>query len=149
MSSYILDLRKKVGTIPLVVSVAGCLIFDDKNRILLQHRTDNGLWSHPGGAVELGETVEEAVHREVYEETGIQPNELKFFNIYSGESQHHIYPNGDEVYFVNVIYTCHAFSGEPTTDHNENREVKFCDLDHLPPMGESNKQMIRDYMKGD
>ncbi|UOQ92160.1 hypothetical protein MUO14_16910 [Halobacillus shinanisalinarum] len=38
---YIKEIRSKVGTIPLVVSVAGCLIVDGKNRVLLQHRVDN------------------------------------------------------------------------------------------------------------
>lgn len=52
----------------------------------------------------LGETIYETVKREIYEETGLEINELEIFNIYSGEEQHHIYPNGDEVYYVNIIF---------------------------------------------
>ncbi|MFC7321532.1 NUDIX domain-containing protein [Halobacillus campisalis] len=65
----------------------------------MQHRTDNLHWSHPGGAVEAGESVEDTVKREVLEETGLRVKEVEFFNIYSGESQHYTYPNGDEVFF--------------------------------------------------
>jgi 8-oxo-dGTP pyrophosphatase MutT (NUDIX family) len=146
-NNYIMDLRTKVGTLPLVVSVAGCIILDEDNRILLQHRTDNGLWSHPGGAVELGETVEEAVRREIYEETEIQLDQIEFFKIYSGESQHCIYPNGDEVYFVNVIYTSRSFFGEAVTDNDENLEVKFFEIDDLPPMSSSNRNIIEEVVE--
>ncbi|WP_164667243.1 NUDIX hydrolase [Virgibacillus doumboii] len=130
---------------PLVVSVAGCLIIDEQNRILLQHRTDNNLWSHPGGAVELGESVEEAVEREVYEETNIKLQHMELFNIYSGESQHCIYPNGDEVYFVNVIYVCRDFIGVPIANDNESKEVKFWDLDNLPQVTSSNRKILDDF----
>lgn len=140
-----MELRKKVGTMPLVVSVAGCLIIDDQNRVLLQHRTDNNLWSHPGGAVELGESVENAVGREVCEETNIKLQHIEFFNIYSGESQHCIYPNGDEVYFVNVMYVCRDFIGVPISNDNESKEVKFWDLDNLPQMTPSNREIIDDF----
>jgi mutator protein MutT len=49
------------------------IIFDD-DRVLLVQRTNppsEGLWSFPGGAIQLGETLEEALVREVREETGL------------------------------------------------------------------------------
>ena len=48
------------------------LIFDDQGRILLGHRRDTDWWNLPGGGMELGETVDEAVRREVREETGLE-----------------------------------------------------------------------------
>ncbi|WP_124052348.1 NUDIX hydrolase [Priestia endophytica] len=144
MSDYILEIRKKIGSMPLVVSVAGCLIIDDQNRVLLQRRTDNQQWSHPGGAVELGETVEGTVKREVYEETGLKVQDLKFFNIYSGESQHYTYPNGDEVYFVNVIYFCNNYKGVPFVNDQESTELKFCEIESLPELAPTSKEIIAD-----
>jgi 8-oxo-dGTP diphosphatase len=52
------------------VSVAG-IVIDDENRVLLIQRRDNGHWEPPGGVLELGETFEEGVRREVLEETGV------------------------------------------------------------------------------
>ena len=52
------------------VSVAG-IVVDDQDRVLLIQRRDNGHWEPPGGVLELGETFEEGVKREVLEETGV------------------------------------------------------------------------------
>lgn len=144
MADYIMELRREIGTRPLVLSVAGCLILDDQNRVLLQHRADDGLWSHAGGALELGESVEDAVKREVYEETGLIVQNIELFNIYSGESQHHIYPNGDEAYFVNMVYICRDYTGVPYSNDHESKQVRFWDLGELPPMTDSNKEILND-----
>lgn len=39
---YIMELRKFVGSQPLILTGAGVLLVDNSGRILLQHRTDNG-----------------------------------------------------------------------------------------------------------
>lgn len=52
------------------VSVAGIVVRDD-GRILTVQRRDTGRWEPPGGVLELGETFEDGVVREVVEETGI------------------------------------------------------------------------------
>ena len=59
------------------VSVAA-VITDDRGRALLIQRRDNGHWEPPGGVLELGETIEDGLRREVREETGldIEPEQL-------------------------------------------------------------------------
>lgn len=59
------------------VSVAA-VITDDQGRALLIQRRDNGHWEPPGGVLELGETIEDGLRREVREETGldIEPGPL-------------------------------------------------------------------------
>jgi len=59
------------------VSVAA-VITDDSGRALLIQRRDNGKWEPPGGVLELGETIEDGLRREVREETGldIEPGPL-------------------------------------------------------------------------
>jgi NAD+ diphosphatase len=69
--SYVAEMRALVGQRPLILVGAGVLIEDAQERLLLQRRTDDGLWSIPGGGVEVGETVEAAARREVREETGL------------------------------------------------------------------------------
>jgi ADP-ribose pyrophosphatase YjhB (NUDIX family) len=52
------------------VSVAG-IVVDDSGRILVIRRRDNGQWEPPGGVLEIGESFEAGVRREIEEETGI------------------------------------------------------------------------------
>ncbi len=52
------------------VSVSAAIV-DDHGRILAIRRRDDGQWEPPGGVLELGETIEEGLRREVREETGL------------------------------------------------------------------------------
>ncbi|MEV7175992.1 NUDIX domain-containing protein [Kitasatospora sp. NPDC093679] len=63
------------------VSVAGVVVRAD-GRILAIRRADNGTWEPPGGVLELGETVEEGVCREVFEETGIRVHVERLTGVY-------------------------------------------------------------------
>src|SRR5206468_2417151 len=58
------------------------LIFDE-GHILLAHRRDIDWWNLPGGGMEVGETVDEAVRREVYEETGLEVEVGQLVGVYS------------------------------------------------------------------
>ncbi len=130
--SYIMDLRKKIGHAPLVMTSACVLVLNEKKQLLLQHRRDNGLWSYPGGSMELGESFEECAYREVLEETGLECIELELFNVFSGKDMHYIYPNGDEVYIAEVVFICKKYQGILRVQDEEATEQKFFDLNQLP-----------------
>lgn len=131
---YILDLRKieGVGHRPLQMVAGVVFLFDTQDRILLQKRADDHTWCVPGGSMELGETPEEAARRETFEETGLIPDELEFFSIISGEEAHHIYPNGDEVYAVDINYICRKYSGTLRKQEEEVLDLKYFDTNELP-----------------
>jgi ADP-ribose pyrophosphatase YjhB (NUDIX family) len=63
------------------VSVAG-VVFDQHDRVLAIRRRDNGQWQPPGGVLELGETFEEGVRREVLEETGVHIQVERLTGVY-------------------------------------------------------------------
>ena len=132
MADFIMDLRKMIGNIPIILCTASVIVMDAKGQILLQQRSDNGQWGIPGGCVELGETVKEAAIREVFEETGIIVTDLQLFDVYSGEIQHYIYPNGDEVYFNNTVFVTYQHSGTISLAAEESKDVAFFDLYSLP-----------------
>ena len=111
MANYIMDLRRIVGHRPLLQCAASIIIENDQGEVLLGRRTDNLKWGYSGGSIELGETVEECARRELSEEMGLTAQDLEFFMINSGEETHYIYPNGDEVYNVEIVYLCHDWQG--------------------------------------
>lgn len=126
---YIQEIRKYVGHSPIMVTAAMCIIYDKDKRILLEKRTDNGMWCVPGGALELGETLEEALKREVKEETSLDIFNPKLFDVKAGV--HMVYPNKDEVYYTDVVYEINEYAGELKPDA-ESKELVWTPIDKLP-----------------
>jgi ADP-ribose pyrophosphatase YjhB (NUDIX family) len=70
---------RALGVRPSVSAV----IFDRRGRLLLQRRSDGGRWGLAGGSVEIGESVTDAIRREVAEETGLDVAVGRVVGIYS------------------------------------------------------------------
>ncbi len=132
MSNYIMDLRAIVGHRPLLQVGASVIVVDSENRILLQLRSDNNCWGYAGGSVELDEVVEEAAKRESFEETCLVAEKLELFGVFSGEDTHYIYPNGDEVSNVDIVYVCKQYTGELKCQDGEVDDLKFFRIDEIP-----------------
>ena len=130
--NYVQRMRRVIGHEPLILVGANVLVLDGARRLLLQRRTDSGLWGLPGGAMEPGETLEEAARREVREETGLAIGPLELLGLFSGEDLHYKYPNGDEVYDVNAVYVATGPQGELRADPEEGHELRYFPLDSLP-----------------
>ncbi len=95
--SYVEGLRARIGTECIFVPGVRAIIVDEEDRVLLQRRSDFDCWGLPAGGVELNETVEQALCREVAEETGLTVEAMEPMALHSGPSQRFRYPNGDEV----------------------------------------------------
>jgi ADP-ribose pyrophosphatase YjhB (NUDIX family) len=63
------------------VSVAAVVVRDD-DHVLAIKRADNGHWEPPGGVLELDETIEDGLRREVREETGLDVNSIALTGVY-------------------------------------------------------------------
>lgn len=127
-----MDLRKIVGHRTLLQVGASVILEDKQGRVLLQKRTDNHCWGYPGGSTELDERVEDAAARELYEETGLVAEHLELFGVFSGKELHYIYPNGDEVSNVDIVFICTAYSGVLRRDKEETEALAFFELGKLP-----------------
>lgn len=134
---YIIDLRSKMkdeyyhDTIIQVVSFV--VIENSRGEILLQKRSDNYLWSLPGGSQELGESLLDTAVREIYEEANlnIDVNDLKYISFLSGPSRYYMYPNGDQVYNDACLFYTNKYSGDIKIDE-ESLDMQFFSLDNLP-----------------
>ena len=132
MGDYIMDMRKIVGHRCILQVGASVILEDKQGRVLLQKRADNHMWGYAGGSVELDEKVEDAAKRELFEETGLIANSLELFGVFSGKELHYIYPNGDEVSNIDVVYVCRDYCGELKRQEDEVVELKFFDYANLP-----------------
>jgi len=84
-----------------------------RGRILLVERGQEplkGYWSLPGGAVETGELLEDALRREVREETGLEVRPVAMFKIF--ERILRDARDTPEYHFVVVDYRCRVVGGE-------------------------------------
>lgn len=141
---YISDLRKVVGSRPLIMAGACVLIFNEYGHLLLQKRTDSLDWGTIGGALELGESLEEAASRELYEEAGLRANNFKFITLLSGQDMYYKYPHGDEIYNVMAIFEALDVEGIPTVNDDEGLELRFFSLDEpIPDLNPFNELVLR------
>lgn len=132
MAGYILELRKIVGHRPLIQTGASVLVENSEGRVLLQLRHDNHCWGYPGGSMEIDEELEDTARRELLEETGIVAEELELFGVFSGKALHYIYPNGDEVSNVDIVYLCKKYSGTLKRQEGEVDELRFFAASEIP-----------------
>ena len=129
---YILELRKYVGHRPLIQVGASVIVEDLQGRILLQLRADNHCWGTCGGSIEPDERVEDAAKRELFEETGLTAESLTLFGVFSGPELHYVYPNGDEVSNIDIVFLCRSFTGELKPQAEEVEKLRFFAVDEIP-----------------
>jgi 8-oxo-dGTP pyrophosphatase MutT (NUDIX family) len=148
---YAQDLRAIVGSRPLILVAAGILICNTAGDLLLQRRTDDQLWGIPGGSMELGESTEETARREAWEETGLIIDGLRLFGVFSGPEMCHVYPNGDQVAIVSVVYLATVASGQVPTPGDESLELRYFVREALStlPLSAPNRPIIQRFLESD
>ncbi|MFE2961837.1 NUDIX hydrolase [Nocardia tengchongensis] len=117
---------------PNSIKVAvSAIVRDDQGRILMIHRTDNNLYSIPGGGLEAGETISEAVVREVKEETGIDVRVLDMVGVFSNPEHVIAYDDGEVRQEFSICFIAQPTGGEPRTS-TESKDVRWVPVEQLP-----------------
>jgi ADP-ribose pyrophosphatase YjhB (NUDIX family) len=117
----------KANSIAVAVSA---FIQDDEGRILMIRRTDNDLYSIPGGQLELGETLAEAAVREVREETGIECEVTGVVGLYSNPKHVIAYDDGEVRQEFSICFRAIATGGNLRTSR-ESKEAFWIDPSKL------------------
>ncbi len=107
-----------------LVPGGSAIVVDGQGRILLQRRADSGLWALPGGTMNVGETLGQAIIREVREETGLAVEPVRIVGIYSDPRYVFAYDDGEVRQEFNVCLACRITGGELAVSE-ESREVGF------------------------
>ncbi|REE63405.1 ADP-ribose pyrophosphatase YjhB (NUDIX family) [Streptomyces sp. 3212.3] len=120
------------------VSVAGVVVRED-GRLLAIRRADNGTWELPGGVLELNETPEAGVVREVLEETGIQVEVDELTGVYKNTSRG----------IVALVFRCKPSGGTERTS-TESTAVEWLTPDEVSErMAEVFAVRLLDALDGD
>lgn len=108
------------------------IIPNEDGHVLLQRRSDNGLWGLPGGGVEIGESVSTAIVREVQEETGLTVEIERLVGVYSDPRFQVVrYADGNVVHYINTLFVCRIAGGTLQTCE-ETLDLQFFNPAHLP-----------------
>lgn len=122
--SYISEIRKHIGHAPML-SVGATVVVMKDHKLLLNLRSDTHSWGIPGGATELGETLEQTASRELKEETNLTAEEFTLLHLFSGTDFYFKYPNGDELYSVVALYLAKGVAGELSITDGESLDQGF------------------------
>jgi len=120
-------MRSRIGHVPYIGVGSVGILADEQGRLLVGHRTDNGVWSFPGGYANLGENAAHTVVREVWEETGLHVEPTRLMGVFSPRTAW-VYPNGDSTQAVVSVFRCRLVGGEARADQVETSQLAW-----LPP----------------
>lgn len=126
-----IDLRRGVDYIGVTVNF---VVYDGKGNVLLQKRSkavrdEQGTWDVGGGAVEFGETIDEAVRREVQEELGVTAKKINFLVAFDA----HRVNKGSKTHWVALSYSVLVDSDKVRINEpNKIDEIGWFTLERLP-----------------
>ncbi len=113
---------------------AASAVVDQEGRILLHRRTDNELWSIPGGGMEIGESIAETVVREVEEETGLKVEPERLVGIYTNPRHVTAYNDGEVRQQFSICFACRIVGGQLLDQADESLEVGFFSPEQIEDM---------------
>lgn len=148
MSDYIRWIRSKVNHDTIILNFSGACITNENGELLLQKRNSKeDIWGLPGGAVEIGESIEESAIREVKEETGLDIRIDYLVGVYSKYFTE--YPNGDKAQSICYKFKASVLGGDLFIDKYETFDLKFFDRNSLPKIFiKQHRDMIDDFFEG-
>lgn len=131
-----------------LVVAAAAVVTDDAGRILLQRRTDSGLWALPGGGMEMTDSLPGTAMREVKEETGLEVEITGLVGTYTDPRHVIAYSDGEVRRQFAVVFTAQVVGGTLAIS-DESAELRFVspdDLDALP-MHHTQRLRLRHYLQ--
>jgi ADP-ribose pyrophosphatase YjhB (NUDIX family) len=144
--SYLGQIRSIVGSRLLIVPGGRVVLRNSSGEILLQERTDFRLWALPGGAPEIGESIEDNLRREIFEELNVKIQSFIPIGFSSNPDFETVtYPNGDRIHNYSLILLATDWTGDIKINE-ESIQARFFSIDNLPNIMPSERR-ICDYYR--
>src|SRR5690606_13818773 len=129
-----------------ILPAVAAIIFDRQGQVLLQKRKDVQQWGIISGHVEFGETVEEAMLREVEEETNVKGEIIRFIGVYSSPASQTYHYEDTTVQYVTAYFEIRLKTlPSAVFSNDETSALRFFPVDNLP----SNMALINQYRLSD
>lgn len=125
-----------------MVVAASAVVTDNKGRILLQRRSDSGLWALPGGGMEMTDSLPGTAVREVKEETGLDVEITGLVGTYTDPRHVIAYTDGEVRRQFNVCFRARMVGGTLAVS-DESLELRWVDPGALGSLDMHHTQRLR------
>lgn len=130
--SYFGQLRALAGDRTLLLTAARLVLRHPDDGLLLIRRSDNGVWSLPAGAMELGESIADCAVRELREETGLEAARVTPYALHTGPAYTQRNTFGDTYQHFVVLFRVDEWSGDLVRTTDETIDAGFFAEPSLP-----------------
>lgn len=125
-----------------LIVAAAAVVTDDQGRILMQRRTDSGLWALPGGGMEMTDSLPGTAVREVREETGLDVEITGLVGTYTDPKHVIAYTDGEVRRQFAVVFTARIVGGTLAIS-NESLELEWIEPSDLARLPMHHTQRLR------
>jgi ADP-ribose pyrophosphatase YjhB (NUDIX family) len=129
--SYLGKLRSAVGDQKLLNVACRGIVVDDEGKVLFVQRADNGKWVMPAGAMEIDESVEDGLKREVWEETGLEVESAELIAVNSDPKKYSYNSWGYDYQMVSFVFLVTSWKGSLLKITPETTDARFIDLQQI------------------
>jgi 8-oxo-dGTP pyrophosphatase MutT (NUDIX family) len=145
---YVAEIRKRIGSAYLMVPGGRAILENREGKVLLILRSDFQVWALPGGSPNERESAEDAIIREVREETGLIISEYEAIGFTSHADLEIVtYPNGDQVHGFALVLYATQWQGELKIESKEILSAEFFDPKHPPEMLPNERRSVEKYLE--
>jgi ADP-ribose pyrophosphatase YjhB (NUDIX family) len=116
-----------------ILPAVAAAIFNERGEVLLQKRKDVNKWCVISGHVEFGETVADAILREIREEINVTARIVRLIGVYSSPASQTYFHKGRTIQYVTSYFEVQLTGAiNPGFSNNETQELQFFPPDAIP-----------------
>jgi ADP-ribose pyrophosphatase YjhB (NUDIX family) len=131
----------ELGYVTPKIGVQGAL-FNDRDELLLEQRSDDYTWGLPGGWVEVGESPEQSIRREIKEEANLHVVSMKMIGFYTRRPGQYSQPHSS----IHVLYLCEQWTGVVEKSF-ESLSMTFKKLDTISNWHKDHQQQAEEALR--